>query len=89
MIDIRLPEEILDNLPSGKDDLVRHLMPSIEEAISEYEKGLRRRVSGLLGDSLSRYEKAMLRDFLFSFILKNAMVEETHTPVEPFDQPTH
>jgi len=76
MIDVRLPEEVLENMPSTKEGMVQHLLPTVEAAISDYEKSLRRRVPGVLGGALDRHEKSILRDFLLDRILRNALAEE-------------
>lgn len=76
MIEVRPPEELFETMPSSKAGMVQHLLPSIEETISEYEKSLRRRVPGALGGALDRHEKSILRDFLLDRILRNALAEE-------------
>lgn len=75
MIDVRLPEEVLENMPATKEGMVQHLLPAVEEEISDYEKNLRRRVPGILGSALDRHEKSILRDFLLDRILRNALTE--------------
>jgi len=81
MIDVRLPEEVLEGLPAGKDEMVRYLVPYIDAAIAEYEQSLRRRVTGSLGGPLDRHEKSILRDFMLDRILRN-VIQEDPRPVD-------
>ena len=82
MLDVRLPEEVLERLPSTKDEMVRYLLPFADEAISEYEKSLAHRVKGVLGGALARHERAMLRDFILDRLMNRVLREETY-PVLP------
>ena len=63
-LELRLPDEVMENIPAGKTALLSHLSSYLDEAISRYEDRLRARVPGMLGQPLSRYEKTLLKDFL-------------------------
>jgi len=77
MIEVRLPIEVLESLPSTKEDMIRHVLPYVDAAITDYEQSLRRRVSGSLGAALDRHEKSILRDFMLDRLLRNVFHEET------------
>ena len=79
MIDVRLPEEVLEGLPSTKEAMVQYLVPFVDQAIVDYELSLRRRVPGALGSSLARHEKAILRDFVLDRLMRNVLQEDTNS----------
>lgn len=78
MLDVRLPEEVLEGLPSTKDEMVRYLLPFVDSAIVDYEQSLRRRVPGSMGMPLDRHEKSILRDFMMDRLLRNVLHEDTN-----------
>lgn len=68
-IEIKLSEEILKNMPSDKDGMIRYLAKHFDTIIDNYNMRLRERVSGSLGGPLSSYERAILKDFLIDATL--------------------
>lgn len=81
MIEVRLPIEVLESLPSTKEDMIRHVIPYVDAAISDYEQSLRRRVPGPLGSALDRHEKSILRDFMLDRLLRNVLQGEPRAAV--------
>ena len=82
MIDIRLPEEILEAIPSSKEEMVRYLLPFVDVAIDDYEKGLRLRVRGVMGGPLDKHEKSILRDFMLYRLMRNVQDDvNAHPPL--------
>lgn len=83
MLDIRLPEEAAEALPSSKEDMVRYLLPFVDAAIADYELSLRRRVPGTLGGNISKYEQSLLRDFLLDKLMGNVLNGDSTSPRLP------
>lgn len=87
LLDIRLPDEVMDNLPSDKQALVAYLSNHFDKVISQYELSFQRRVQGALGGPLSRYEKTMLKDFLLDAVLgKNLRKSIDDAATSPFER---
>lgn len=64
-LELRLPDEVLENIPSGnRDDVVRYLARYFDTVIDKYDSRFQKRVQGAFGSPLSRYEKSILKDFL-------------------------
>ena len=78
MIDLRLSEEVLEAIPSTKEEMVRYLLPFVDAAIVDYEQSLRRRVPGSLGGPLDKHEKSILRDFMLDRLMRNVLSDETN-----------
>lgn len=68
-IEIKLSEDTLENIPSNKEGMIRYLAKHFDTVIDDYNIRLRNRVSGSLGDPLSSYERAILKDFLIDVTL--------------------
>ena len=68
-LEFKLPEDVLENIPSGKQDLINHLAKYFETVIDRYDLRFQKRVAGPLGAPLSRYEKSILRDFLLDIAI--------------------
>lgn len=65
MIELKLPDEVMENIPSGsRDDVVRYLAKYFDSVIAEYDVRFQKRVQGAFGSPLSKYEKSILKDFL-------------------------
>jgi hypothetical protein len=69
LLEIKLPEHVLEHLPSDKTEMVAYLSKYADEVLRQYEARFQRRVSGTMGGPLSRYEKSLLRDFVLDMIL--------------------
>ena len=68
-VEIKLPDEILENIPEAKNELVQYLSSYFDGVIDKYDSRFQKRVMGILGQPLSRYEKAMLKDFLMDLAI--------------------
>ena len=64
MIDLKLPDEVVENLPEGRDEMVRYLAKYFDTVIAEYDVRFQKRMTGAFGSPLSKYEKSILKDFL-------------------------
>lgn len=69
LIEIKLPEELMETLPSDREQLKQRLSEHFDKVIAEYESNFVQQVAGLLGGRLSRFEKANLKDFLMRTVL--------------------
>ncbi len=89
-LSIKLPDEVMESLPTNRSELVACLSRLVDEEISDYERDFQRRVQGTMGGPLSRYEKSILRDFILDRILgkelRKHLEEPGHLPV--FDSAT-
>lgn len=70
-LELKLPEDILENIPSGKDEMVKYLAHYFDKVIDHYDGRFQKRVQGAMGGPLSRYEKAILKDFLIEMTMGN------------------
>lgn len=68
-LEIRLPEEVLENMPSGKEEMVKYLAKYFDAVIDNYDNRFQKRVQGPMAGPLTRYEKAILKDFLIEMAL--------------------
>jgi hypothetical protein len=68
-LELRLPDEILEKVPSGKSDMIKFLSNYFDETIGQYELRLTKRVPGMMGNPLSRYERATIKDFLMDLAI--------------------
>ena len=68
-LDIKIPDDVLESLPTNKAAMLEHLSRYFDEVIAEYETRFQRRAKGVLGGPLSRYEKATLKDFLMDMTI--------------------
>lgn len=69
LIDIKLPDEVMDNLPDDFHQMVTYLSGHLDKVVSEYELNFSTNVRGTLGGPLSRFERSLLKDFLFRMVL--------------------
>ncbi len=67
--ELKLPSDILESIPSGREDMIRFLAKYFDGVIDEYDVRFQRRVGGVLGGPLSKYEKSILKDFLIDAVL--------------------
>ncbi len=86
-LSIKLPDEVMESLPTDRSQLVAQLSRLVDEEISDYEQDFRRRVQGTMGGPLSRYEKSILRDFILDRILGKELRKLLEEPAQipPFD----
>lgn len=64
-LELKLPAEVMDNIPSGsREDVVRYLAKYFDTVIDKYDARFQKRVQGGFGGPLSKYEKSILKDFL-------------------------
>ncbi len=69
LLNIQLPDDVMENLPTGRDSMIAYLSKHFDEVIKQYEYDFVRSVPGILGQPLSRYEKATIKDFLIRMVL--------------------
>lgn len=62
--ELKLPPEVLEGIPSGHDEMIRYLSTYFDGVIDKYDQRFKMRVTGAFSGPLSRYEKAILKDFL-------------------------
>jgi hypothetical protein len=87
LLEIRLPDEIMENLPSDKSSMVTYLSKHLDKVLEAYDAGFQRRVHGVLGGPLSRYEKSILKDFLLDAVLGKKLREALEAaPTSPFEK---
>jgi len=70
-LELKLPEEILENMPSGREEMVKYLARYFDTVIDNYDNRFQKRVRGPLAGPLTRYEKAILKDFLIEMTIGN------------------
>lgn len=76
MIELKLPDEVMDGIPTGsREDVVKYLSKYFDGVIDEYSVRLQRRAKGVFGEPISKYERSMLKDFLIDQTL--GKLEET------------
>ncbi len=75
-LELKLPTEVLDNIPSSKEDMVLYLAKYFDGVISKYDVTFQKRVHGVMGGPLSRYEKSLLKDFLIAMTIGNIEQEQ-------------
>lgn len=76
LLEIKLSDEIMENLPSDKAGMIQYLSKHFDEVLRKYDEDFQRRVPGMLGAPLSRYEKSLLKDFLLSAVLGRELKEQ-------------
>lgn len=69
LLEIKLPDELMETLPSDRTQMIGVLSNHFDEVIRQYEQEFTNSVGGCLGQALSRYEKSMLKDFLIRMTL--------------------
>jgi hypothetical protein len=69
LIEIKLPDDIMENCPQDKAAMGTYLAEYLNKVIAVYEKRFQQRVKGALGGPLSNFEKALLRDFMLEALL--------------------
>lgn len=67
--ELKLPPEVLEGIPSGRDEMIHYLSKYFDGVIEKYDSRFQKRVSGAFGGALSRYEKSILKDFLIDAII--------------------
>ena len=85
LLEIRLPDEVMDNLPSEKEAMIVYLSKHFDEVIRNYEQEFTRSVGGFLGQPLSRYEKATIKDFLIRMVLGRKLSQQ-FDDTSPFEK---
>lgn len=82
-LEIKLPDEVMERMPSNRAEVVAYLSKYADEVIHQYDVGFQRRVQGVMAGPLSRYEKALLKDFILDMTLgkelRQQLEEETQT----------
>jgi len=59
----------MENIPPGKDEMIRYLAKYFDTVIEQYDQRFQRRASGIMAGALSKYEKSMLKDFLIDTVI--------------------
>lgn len=77
-LELKIPDDVLENIPSGRDAMVQYLAKYFDGVIAKYEVSFQKRVTGALGGPLSRYEKSTLKDFLLDLTIGN--IDEASQP---------
>lgn len=67
--ELKLPSDILERIPPGHEDMIRFLAKYFDGVIDEYDVRFQKRVGGVMGGPLSKYEKSILKDFLIDAVL--------------------
>jgi hypothetical protein len=86
LLEIKLPDHVMENLPSDKAGMIVHLSKHVDEVIRQYETSIQKRVSGTMGGPLSRYEKSLLRDFILDMVLGKKLREDLEEQASPFER---
>lgn len=68
-LELKLPEEVLNQLPAAKEEMIKHLAVYFDGILEKYNTRFQTRVGGFMGSPLSRYEKSMLMDFLIDLAI--------------------
>lgn len=64
-IEMKIPEEIMDRMPTDLTKLVEFLLPYASKMVDDYEQSFLARTKNLpLGGKLTRYERSQLTDFI-------------------------
>ena len=67
---LKLPDDVLLHVPSGKEEMLEYLNKYIDASIlSDYTEDFQRRVSGALGAPFAKHELALLRDYSMWLLL--------------------
>jgi hypothetical protein len=74
-LELKLPDDVMESIPSDRQEMIRHLAKYFDTVIDKYDARFQKRVSGAFGSPLSKYEKAILKDFLIDQTL--GRIEET------------
>jgi hypothetical protein len=69
LVELKLPADILDNVPKDKEGMLKYLSGYFDVVIEKYNERFQSRVSGIMGQPLSRYERAMLKDLLMDLTI--------------------
>lgn len=64
LLEIRLPDEVMETLPTEESELIPFLSRYFDGVIDDYQADVLRDVKGVMGGPLSRYERATIKDFL-------------------------
>jgi hypothetical protein len=68
--ELKLPSDILENIPPSHEDMIRFLAKYFDGVIADYDGRFQKRVGGgPMGGPLSKYEKSILKDFLIDAVL--------------------
>lgn len=76
-IELKLPDDVMENIPSGKREMLEYLSKQFDEVIADYDSSLQRRVPGVLGQPISRYERSLLKDFLIDMTIGKILKESS------------
>lgn len=68
-LELKLPDEVMNGIPVGKTEMVSYLSVYFDAVIEKYNQRFQKRVSGIMGQPLSRYEKAILKDMLLDLAI--------------------
>lgn len=78
--ELKLPEDVLENVPTGKDEMLKYLAKYFDSIIDKYDTRFQQRVMGAMGGPLSRYEKSILKDFLIDAALGHIEAAQQTAP---------
>lgn len=68
-LELKLPDDVINNVPDDRSGLITYLSNYFDKVIERYNERFQKRVSGLMGQPLSRYEKAILKDMLMDLAI--------------------
>lgn len=81
--ELKLPPEVLEGIPSGHDEMIRHLSKHFDSVIDKYDSRFQKRVTGAFSGPLSRYEKSILKDFLIDAVIGKMGLDASVQPETP------
>lgn len=68
-LELKLPDDVLEHAPKNRNELIAYLSRYFDGVVDQYDGRFQKRVGGLLGAPLSRYEKSLIKDFLIDSTL--------------------
>lgn len=75
-LELKLPDDVLESIPSSKEDMVKYLSQYFESVIDQYNSRFQKRVQGAFGGPLSKYERSILKDFLIDVTIGNLEIAQ-------------
>jgi hypothetical protein len=81
LLEIKLPDHVMEHLPSDRSEMILRLSKHVDEVIRQYGISIQNRVPGTMGGPLSRYEKSLLKDFILDMVLGKDLRNALEEPV--------
>lgn len=67
--ELKLPADVLQHVPANQEQMIHYFSKYFDGVIEEYDARFQYRVKGAFAGPLSKYEKAILKDFLIDAVL--------------------